>query len=114
MGNVVVLADVLTDVDGLGVRIRDLLAGTVMSLMLVASVIVTWRKTNSVLAAGTAFLGAAALWFAVMNAVVFRDSIGETIKPGGGGVSPVTEGRGPAVVRGVEPVVGSGPGGEVQ
>ncbi|MDX2564976.1 hypothetical protein PV371_35720 [Streptomyces sp. TX20-6-3] len=113
MGNLVVLADVVTDVDGLGVRIRDLLTGTVMSVMLVVSVIMTWRQSKSVLAAGAAFLGAAALWFAVMNAVVFRDSVGETIKPGGGVAPPVTEGRGPAVVRVVEPADASGPGGEV-
>ncbi|MFJ2937980.1 hypothetical protein ACIO8G_35125 [Streptomyces sp. NPDC087219] len=113
MGNLVVLADVVADVDGLGERIRNLLTGTVMSLMLVVSVIVTWKKTNSVLAAGAAFLGAAALWFAVLNAIVFRDSVGETIKPGGGVAPPVTEGRGPAVVRVVESAAASGPGGEV-
>ncbi|MFJ2060362.1 hypothetical protein ACIOMM_31105 [Streptomyces sp. NPDC087908] len=113
MDGMVILADALTDVDGLGVRVRNVLTGTAMSLMLVASVIMTWSKTKSVLAAGVAFLGAAALWFAVMNAVVFRDSVGETIKPGGGVAPPVTEGRGPAVVRVVEPTGPSGPGGDV-
>ncbi|WP_406053960.1 hypothetical protein OG462_42800 [Streptomyces sp. NBC_01077] len=114
MGNWVVLADALTDVDRLGVRIRDVLTGTVMSVMLVVSVVVTWRQSKSVLAAAGAFLGAAALWFAVMNAIVFRDSIGQTIKPGGGAVPPVTEGRGPGVVRVVDPAAGSGPDGEAQ
>ncbi|MGW6564970.1 hypothetical protein [Streptomyces sp. NPDC054975] len=113
MGNLVVLADALTDAEGLGGRIRDLLVGTVMSVMVVVAVITTWSKSKSVLAAGAALLGAAALWYAVMNAVAFRDSVGETIKPGGGGVPSVTEGRGPAIVRGVDPADGSASGGEV-
>ena len=75
MDELVVLADALTDAEGLGARFQDLLVGTVMSLMVVLSVITTWRQTKSILAALGAFLGGAALWYAVMNAVVFRDSI---------------------------------------
>ncbi|MFF6888592.1 hypothetical protein ACFY9F_36055 [Streptomyces sp. NPDC012421] len=112
MQDMLVLADAITDTNALGVRFRDLLTGTVMSVMVALSVIVTWNKTKSMLAAGAALLGAVALWYAVMNAVAFRDSVGETIRPGGGAPA-VTEGRGPAVVRGVEPADVSQRGGEV-
>ncbi|MFF6794246.1 hypothetical protein ACFY9C_34850 [Streptomyces filamentosus] len=109
MQDMVLLADALNDVDVLGVRVRDLLTGTVMSVMVVISTAVAWKRTKSVLAGGAALLGAVALWYAVMNAVAFRDSVGETIKPGGG-APPVTEGRGPAVVRVVDPAAGAEPG----
>ncbi|WP_432016516.1 hypothetical protein [Streptomyces hydrogenans] len=113
MQDMVLLADTINDVEVLGIRFRDLLTGTVMSVMVVVSTAVAWKKTNSVLAGGVALLGAVALWYAVVNAPAFRDSVGETIKPGG--APPVTEGRGPAVVRVVEPVPGPamGRGGEV-
>ncbi|MFF3934134.1 hypothetical protein [Streptomyces hirsutus] len=112
MQDMLVLADAITDTNTLGVRFRDLLTGTVMSVMVAVSMLVTWNKTKSLLAAGAALLGGVALWYAVMNAVAFRDSVGETIKPGGGAPA-VTEGRGPAVVRVVEPTGRPWPGGEV-
>ncbi|MFF8410583.1 hypothetical protein [Streptomyces omiyaensis] len=113
MQNMMLLADAINDTEALGGRVQVLLTGTVMSLMVIISVIVTWQKTKSLLASGATLLGAVALWYAVMNATTFRDSVGETIKPGG--APPVTEGRGPAVVRVVDPAVGSeaGRGGEV-
>ncbi|MER5740080.1 hypothetical protein ABT117_31040 [Streptomyces sp. NPDC002262] len=104
MQNMMLLADAISDTEALGGRVEALLTGTVMSIMVIVSVIVTWQKTKSLLASGAALLGAVALWYAVMNATTFRDSVGETIKPGG--APPVTEGRGPAVVRVVEPAPG--------
>ncbi|MET9734581.1 hypothetical protein ABZZ79_29265 [Streptomyces sp. NPDC006458] len=112
MQDMLVLADAISDTNALGVRLEALLTGTVMSVMVAVSMIVTWNKTKSLLAAGGALLGGVALWYAVMNATQFRDSVGETIKPGGG-APEVTEGRGPAVVRVVEPSGGPWPGGEV-
>ncbi|NML54794.1 hypothetical protein HHL19_18675 [Streptomyces sp. R302] len=113
MQDMVLLADAINDVNLLGIRVNGLLTTTVMTVMVSISTIRAWRKTQSVLAAGGALLGGVALWYAVMTAPAFRDSVGETIKPGG--APPVTEGRGPAVVRVVEPVTGtgSGRGGEV-
>ncbi|MFF2779454.1 hypothetical protein ACFVU3_31725 [Streptomyces sp. NPDC058052] len=105
MADMVLLADTINDVDMLGIRINGLLTTTVMLVMVTLSTIAAWRRTKSVLAAGGALLGGLALWYAVMNASAFRDSVGETIKPGGV-APPVTEGRGPAVVR-VEPVAGT-------
>ncbi|MFB7429443.1 hypothetical protein ACFC0K_39920 [Streptomyces hydrogenans] len=113
MQDMVLLADTINDVNVLGGRVNGLLTTTVMLIMVTVSTIVAWHKTKSILAAGGALLGGVALWYAVVNAPAFRDSVGETIKPGG--APPVTEGRGPAVVRVVEPVPGPamGRGGEV-
>ncbi|MEU8883911.1 hypothetical protein [Streptomyces hydrogenans] len=104
MQSMTLLADAISDTNSLGTRVKDLLTGTVMSVMVIVSVVVTWQKSKSILAAGGALLGGVALWYAVMSAPAFRDSVGETIKPGG--APPVTEGRGPVVVRVVEPVAG--------
>ncbi|MFD4392882.1 hypothetical protein [Streptomyces sp. NPDC058495] len=108
MQDMVLLADAISDVNVLGIRLNGLLTSTVMLVMVTVSTIASWRRTKSVLAAGGALLGGVALWYAVMSAPAFRDSVGETIKPGG--APPVTEGRGPAVVRVVEPVPGTGAG----
>ncbi|MGW2089119.1 hypothetical protein [Streptomyces sp. NPDC001880] len=98
-----VLAGTISDVDQLSQEITAVLVGSVMGLMLAASVAVTWAKTNSVLSAGVAFVGAAALWFAVMNATVFLDSVGEDLTPSS---STKSAGAGHAVVRVIEPVPG--------
>ncbi|GGR67646.1 hypothetical protein ACFWGM_01940 [Streptomyces roseolus] len=108
MQDMVLLADAINDANVLGDRVNDLLTTTVMLLMVTVATIVTWQKSKSILAAGGALLGGVALWYAVVNAPAFRDSVGETIKPGG--APPVTEGRGPAVVRVVDPVAGTWPG----
>ncbi|MFD5110515.1 hypothetical protein [Streptomyces cinereoruber] len=107
MQDMVLLADTINDVDKLGLRVNGVLTTTVMLVMVTLSTIAAWRRTKSVLAAGGALLGGVALWYAVVNAPAFRDSVGDTIKPGGS-VPPVTEGRGPAVVRVVEPIAGTG------
>lgn len=104
MMDVMVLAGPIEDVDQLSQKLNALLAGSVMSLMVVASVVVTWRKTNSVVSAFVAFVGGAALWFAVMNAAVFRDSVGEDIAPGSG--TAKSAGAMHAVVRVIEPADG--------
>ncbi|WP_328512796.1 hypothetical protein OG842_44965 (plasmid) [Streptomyces sp. NBC_00376] len=101
--DVTVLAGAIDDVDQLTQKITGVLVGSVMSFMVVASVAVTWAKTKSVLSAGVALVGAAALWFAVMNAAVFRDSVGEDIAPSS---STKSAGAGHAVVRVIEPVPG--------
>ena len=113
MQDMVLLAETINDVNVLGGRVNGLLTTTVMLFMVTLSTIAAWHKTKSILAAGAALLGGVALWYAVVNAPAFRDSVGETIKPGG--APPVTEGRGPAVVRVVDPVPGLevGRGGEV-
>ncbi|MFI8201009.1 hypothetical protein ACIF6K_31555 [Streptomyces sp. NPDC085942] len=81
MTDLVTLAGAIEDVDALGKQINNLLMTTVMSVMVTAAVIVTWRATKSVIAAGVAFLGGVALWFVVMNAPAFRDSVGDNLKP---------------------------------
>ncbi|MFE3946742.1 hypothetical protein ACFXPV_33535 [Streptomyces sp. NPDC059118] len=99
-----VLAGPIEDVDQLSQKLNALMVGSVMSLMVVASVAAAWWKTRSVLAGAVAFVGATALWFAVMNAAVFRDSVGEDIAPGSG--TAKSAGAIHAVVRVIEPVSG--------
>ncbi|MER5358529.1 hypothetical protein [Streptomyces sp. NPDC002785] len=98
-----VLAGAIDDVDQLTQKITTLLVGSVMGLMVAASVAAAWAKTKSVLAGGVALIGAVALWFAVMNATVFRDSVGEDIAPGG---SAKSAGANHAVVQVIEPADG--------
>lgn len=74
---------VLDDLDALTQKGTAILAGSVMAFLCAWAVVRTWFKTDSVIAAGMAFIGAVALWFAVMNATVFRDSIGVDIAPTG-------------------------------
>ncbi|MFG2631613.1 hypothetical protein [Streptomyces sp. NPDC048473] len=101
--DVTVLAGAIDDVDQLTQKATSLLVGSVMAFMLAASVAVTWAKTKSVVSAGAAFIGAVALWYAVMNAAVFRDSVGEDIAPSG---SAESAGAGHAVVQVIEPAAG--------
>ncbi|MGW2182696.1 hypothetical protein ACWCXX_32375 [Streptomyces sp. NPDC001732] len=103
--DVTVLAGAIDDVDQLTQRITGLLVGSVMSFMVVAAVVTAWAKTKSILAAGVALAGGVALWFAVMNAAVFRDSVGEDIAPNSGSVK--NAGAVHAVVRVVELVDGA-------
>ncbi|MEV0888537.1 hypothetical protein AB0J03_32610 [Streptomyces microflavus] len=81
MTDLVALAGAIEDVDALGKQLNAVLIGTVMALMLTGSVVLTWKATKSILAAGATFVGGAALWFLVMNAALFRDSVGENLKP---------------------------------
>jgi hypothetical protein len=87
--DLVTLAGAIADVDSLGKSLNTLLITTVMSLMVSVAVIKTWKSTNSIVAAFMAFVGAAALWFLVMNATVFRDSVGEDLKPSNASTSVV-------------------------
>ncbi|MFJ8848399.1 hypothetical protein ACIRFF_36560 [Streptomyces cyaneofuscatus] len=81
MTDLVALAGAIEDVDSLGKQLNAVMMGTVMALMVTGSVILTWKSTRSILAAVAAFFGGAALWFMVMNAALFRDSVGENLKP---------------------------------
>ncbi|MGY3056727.1 uncharacterized membrane protein YraQ (UPF0718 family) [Streptomyces sp. TE3672] len=102
--DVTVLAGAIDDVNQLSQKINDLLVGSVMSLMVVTAVVAAWVKTKSVVSAGVALVGGVALWFAVMNAAVFRDSVGEDIAPDSG--TAKSAGAGYSVVRVIEPVTG--------
>ncbi|MFD0621888.1 hypothetical protein ACFQ2K_02830 [Streptomyces sanglieri] len=102
--DVTVLAGAIDDVNQLSQKINDLLVGSVMSLMVVTAVVAAWVKTKSVVSAGVALVGGVALWFAVMNAAVFRDSVGEDIAPDSG--TAKSAGAGYSVVRVIEPVPG--------
>ncbi|MEV8486923.1 hypothetical protein AB0467_33585 [Streptomyces sp. NPDC052095] len=102
--DVTVLAGAIDDVDQLTQKITDLLVGSVMGLMVAAAVVAAWAKTKSVLAAGVALVGGVALWFAVMNAAVFRDSVGEDIVPDSG--TAKSAGASYSAVRVIEPVPG--------
>ncbi|MFG3533044.1 hypothetical protein ACGF8B_41070 [Streptomyces sp. NPDC047917] len=104
MMDVTVLAGAIDDVDQLTQKITGLLVGSVMSLMVVAAAVAAWAKTKSLVSAGVALVGGAALWFAVMNAAVFRDSVGEEIAPDSG--TTKSAGAGYSVVRVIEPVTG--------
>ncbi|GAA1327314.1 hypothetical protein GCM10009647_065040 [Streptomyces sanglieri] len=99
-----VLAGAIDDVNQLSQKINDLLVGSVMSLMVVTAVVAAWAKTKSVVSAGVALVGGVALWFAVMNAAVFRDSVGEDIAPDSG--TAKSAGTGYSVLRVIEPVPG--------
>ncbi|MFJ2094761.1 hypothetical protein ACIOEW_36735 [Streptomyces sp. NPDC087901] len=94
---------VLDDLDALTAKGTGILAGTVMAFLCALAVVRTWVKTNSVIAAGMAFVGAVALWFAVMNAPAFRDSIGVDIAPTG---AAKTAGADRVVVQVVDPEPG--------
>ncbi|CAM5288760.1 hypothetical protein GCM10010329_81080 [Streptomyces spiroverticillatus] len=113
-----VLAATIDDATTLGNKIDKLLKFTVMSLMVTVSTIATWHKTKSIIAAGAAALGGLALWFVVINGVVFRDSVGEDLTPNGPAAPPGKndQGAGTAVVRLAETGQQSPvrPGGELQ
>lgn len=81
--DLLVLASPIDDAETLGTRLDKLLKFTVMSLMVTVSVILEWRRSKSVISAGAAALGGFALWYVVINGVVFRDSVGEDLTPGG-------------------------------
>jgi len=76
----VTMAGILEDTQALGNHINDILVTTVMSLMCSAFVIVTGLQSRSVLKTFVALIGAAALWWGVMNITVFRDGAGEDIQ----------------------------------
>ncbi|MCX0248005.1 hypothetical protein [Streptomyces drozdowiczii] len=102
--DVMVLAGAVDDVDRLAQKVTTLLSGSVMLLMVVAAVVVTWAKSKSVVAAFVAALGGAALWFVVLNAPMFRDSVGDDLTPSSSSSSAV-HGAGPesAVVQSYAP-----------
>ncbi|MFB8087325.1 hypothetical protein [Streptomyces sp. NPDC055992] len=95
--NAMVMAGAIDDVDHLAQKATSLLSNSVMLLMLVAAVVVTWGKTKSVVSAFVAALGGAALWFVVLNAPMFRDSVGDDLTPSNGTVKGA--GAGYAVVQ---------------
>ncbi|MEU2026930.1 hypothetical protein ABZ565_33055 [Streptomyces sp. NPDC016469] len=104
--NAMVLAGAIDDVDHLAQKATSLLSNSVMLLMLVAAVVVTWGKTKSVVSAFVAALGGAALWFVVLNAPMFRDSVGDDLTPSNGTVKGA--GTGYAVVQTYDQSTGQG------
>ncbi|WP_328898562.1 hypothetical protein OHR86_00085 [Streptomyces sp. NBC_00441] len=107
--DVMVLAGAVDDVDRLAQKVTTLLSGSVMLLMVVAAVVVTWAKSKSVVAAFVAALGGAALWFVVLNAPMFRDSVGDDLTPSSSSSSAVHgAGPGSAVVETYDLLPGRG------
>ncbi|ROQ65207.1 hypothetical protein EDD95_8061 [Streptomyces sp. CEV 2-1] len=104
MKDVMVLAGAIDDVDQLTQKATGVLTNSVMLFMVIAAVVVTWAKTKSVVSAFVAALGGAALWFVVLNAAMFRDSVGEDITPSSG--TAKSAGPGYAVVRVIDPTPG--------
>ena len=91
MNHFVVAAGIIANTGALADQIRNLLVGAVMSLLCVVSVIGVFVQTRSVVKAFVAFLGAAALWFAVMNMVVFRNQVGQDLNNPSGAIAVTSQ-----------------------
>jgi hypothetical protein len=80
MHHLVEMAGIIGDAKALGDQINSLLIGTVMSVLCSAFVAVTFATSRSVPKTFVAAIGAAIIWFTVMNMTVLRDKAGQDLK----------------------------------
>ncbi|MEU1628191.1 hypothetical protein ABZ746_23245 [Streptomyces sp. NPDC020096] len=80
MHHLVYMAGIIGDARTLGDQINGLLIGTVMSVLCSAFVAITFATSRSVPKTFVAAIGAAIIWFTVMNMTVFRDKAGQDLK----------------------------------
>lgn len=78
--HVMVAADVIGDVDQISTRLDAVVKGSVLTLMCTLNVLVTWWRCDRRLGPTIAaiFISAAVGW-AVMDMVVLRDKVGDTV-----------------------------------
>lgn len=97
--HVVVTAGILEDTQSLSDHLNAILISSVMSVMCSVFVIATGAQTRSVLKTFVALVGAAALWWGVMNITVFRDKVGNDIEHPAGDTNGAIVRVDPHVVR---------------
>lgn len=80
MNELMQMAGAISDANSLVTQLKNFVLVGVLGLMYVISIAYVWGQTKSVLKAGVAAIGGAAVLAIVVNMTSVRDKIGEDIK----------------------------------